>query len=288
VAIAPYLLLNLQLTGGLLPNTAAAKQAENAPLLYATYPERIINLVFPLLAGGQLLLVPGMIYSAATLLRRWRDRKTLFYWVPLIWAAALIGLYAARLPAPYQHGRYVMPTLPSLIVVGVVGTLGLMEWGRASQAGRTLTRALAISAALAFAYFGLLLGPSVYRTDVKIIDEEMVASAHWIADHLPPDQLLAVHDIGAVGYFAPRPILDLAGLVSPEVIPIILDKDPLWALIQARGVRYLMAFPDQVPGKDTHDPRLCPIFTTNGATSRSVSGPNMTVYAVTWDDICRN
>jgi len=31
------------------------------------------------------------------------------------------------------------------------------------------------------------------------------------------DDLIAAHDIGAIGYFAPRPILDLAGLISPDV-----------------------------------------------------------------------
>jgi hypothetical protein len=126
----------------------------------------------------------------------------------------------------------------------------------------------------------------VNKTDVSIINEEMVASAHWIAANVPPSQLLAIHDIGAVGYFAPRPILDIAGLVSPEVVPIILDKDGLYTLMKERNARYLMAFPDQVPGADVRDPRLCPIFTTNGETSPRQGGYNMTIYALRWDGIC--
>jgi hypothetical protein len=149
-----------------------------------------------------------------------------------------------------------------------------------------LTRALAISTGLAFAYFAFIAGPVVYRQDVRIIDEEMVASARWIAEHIPPDELLAVHDIGAVGYFAPRPIIDLAGLVSPEIIPFITDPDPLWKWMQDRGARYLMAFPDQIPGKRTDDPRLCVVFTTNGPTSPAAGGPNMTVYRLAWDGMC--
>jgi hypothetical protein len=287
VILSPYLLLNSQLTGGLLPNTAAAKQSENAPLLYATYPERIVNMLFPLIAGGQVLLLPGMIYFAGIMLKRvGQDHRTLIYLLPLVWALGLIGLYAARLPAPYQHGRYVIPALPSLIVVGAVGTTLLIHRGRSSPAGRVISRSLVIAAALAFIYFALGVGPQVYLIDVAIIDEEMVTAAHWIADHLPTDHLLVVHDIGAVGYFAPRPLLDLAGLVSPEVIPIILDEAPLWALMRQRDARYLMAFPDQVPGDEVDDPRLCPIFTTDGPTSRSVSGPSMTVYALTWDGVC--
>ncbi len=282
IVLAPYLLLNLQLTGGLLPDTAAAKMAKIVPHLAASYPARVIDMAFPLIAGGQLLLIPGIIYFAISASRR----RQLFNLLPLLWAAGLVLLYAARLPAPYQHGRYVIPALPSLIVIGVAGSITLFRLSQKSMIGRVVTRTVAASAALLFAYFALLVGPSVNRVDVSIINEEMVASAHWIAANVPPSQLLAIHDIGAVGYFAPRPILDIAGLVSPEVVPIILDKDGLYALMKERNARYLMAFPDQVPGVDLSDPRLCPVFTTHGETSPRQGGYNMTVYALAWDGIC--
>jgi hypothetical protein len=287
IFVAPYLVYNLRLTGGLLPDTAAAKQAENAPLLAVSYPARIINMLFPLVAGGQVLLVPGIIYWVITLVKRLRHKRTeLWYLLPLLWGVVLIALYAARLPAPYQHGRYVIPALPALILVGAAGTLQLVVSARQSLGGRVLSRALAASAGLSFLYFALIAGPVVYRQDVTIIDQEMVAAAHWIQANISPDQLLAVHDIGAVGYFAPRPILDLAGLVSPEIVPFILDEEPLWNWLQGRGARYLMAFPDQVPGKDINDPRLCPVFVTGGAASPAAGGTNMAVYALTWDGTC--
>jgi|FLYN01.1.fsa_nt_gi 4-amino-4-deoxy-L-arabinose transferase-like glycosyltransferase len=287
VLIAPYLVYNVRLTGGLLPDTAAAKYAEHAPLLALSYPARLANMAYPLIAGGQLLLAPGMVAFVVMMARRLRaNRRAALYLLPVLWAIALVALYAARLPAPYQHGRYVIPALPSLILVGVVGLLWLAQRSQASLAGRVISRSLMISTLLAFLYFAFGAGLAAYRRDVHIINEEMVASARWIAEHIPPEELLAVHDIGAVGYFAPRLILDLAGLVSPEIVPVIHDEEALWALMRERGARYLMAFPDQVPGKDASDARLCPLFTTNGPTSRSVDGPNMTVYALAWNRSC--
>src|SRR5690606_1423380 len=114
------------------------------------------------------------------------------------------------------------------------------------------------SSLVVFVYFGLLLGPATYARDVRIIDEEMVTAAHWIRDNVPPEDLLAIHDIGAVGYFAPRSLLDIAGLVSPELIPLIGDEAATWAFLEAQGARYLMAFPNQVPGGEVDDPHLCP------------------------------
>jgi hypothetical protein len=285
--LAPYLVYNVSLTGGPLPDTAAAKQAEYALLLMDHYAARLVKMLRPLVGGGQLLLVPGMIaylFMIAPRLRK--DIRSAAYLLPALWAAAIIGLYAAWLPADYQHGRYVIPALPSLIVGGVIGLVWLAHRTKRSPVGRVVSRTLIISSALAFLYFAFGAGLSAYRLDVHIINEEMVASAQWIAEHIPPDDLLAVHDIGAVGYFAPRPILDLAGLVSPEIVSIMNDETAVWSLMQQRGARYLMAFPDQVPGKGIDNSRLCPVYTSNGAASRSVGGPNMTVYQLAWDESC--
>lgn len=288
VAMLPYLLLNLELTGGLLPDTAAAKQAQAAVLLATlSYPARVWRMLEPLTAGGQLLLLPGMICFAVICGRALReDHQRGFDLLLLLWPAALILLYAARLPAAYQHGRYVIPVLPALIVAGVVGSVWLVRVSRHSLLGRVMVRALMISSLVVFVYFGLLLGPATYARDVRIIDEEMVTAAHWIRDNVPPENLLAIHDIGAVGYFAPRSLLDIAGLVSPELIPLIGDEAATWAFLEAQGARYLMAFPNQVPGGEVDDPHLCPVFTTNNPTAREAGGHNMSVYALAWDGVC--
>lgn len=288
ICIAPYLLINLQITGGLLPNTAGAKQAQFAPLIaLKSYPQRFSDLLIAVIVGGQVVLLPGVLLFTLLKLRDWRkDRRVVLYLVAPLWSVALIALYAARLPMYSQHGRYVIPALPALIVFGVVGTIWLLLTGQQIMILRVVSRVLTITAALLFAYFGLITGPQTLQRDVQIINEEMVASAYWIRDNLDPAQLLAIHDIGAVGYFASRPIFDLAGLVNPEVIPIINDEEPLWEMMRERGAVYLMAFPDQVPGDDVRDQRLCPIYTTGGTASPNAGGANMTVYALAWDGVC--
>jgi hypothetical protein len=280
--LTPYLLLNLQLTGGLLPDTADAKFQQHAVLLAAPYWQRLLWMLQPLLAGGQILLLPGALYFVFVALQHKQNRLRWLYLLPLLWGLALIALYAARLPAAYQHGRYVLPALPALIVVGTLGTLHLLRWGRRFMLRRVFTRALALAAAITMLVFALVTGPTIYRVDVQIINQEMVETALWIRDNLPPDDLLAIHDIGAVGYFAPREMLDIAGLVSPQVIPIVANADALWRLMQARDARYLMAFPDQIPGDDPDDPRLCPLYVSDGETSQRVGGPSMAVYRLSW------
>jgi hypothetical protein len=282
----PYALLNLSLGSSVLPNTASAKQAEYAVLLGRSYLQRILDLVLPLMAGGQVMLVPGIVAVVWRFGRQsTRDRRNLLLLAPLFWALALIGLYAMRLPAAYQHGRYVMPALPHLVVCGVVGTAYLMRGARRTLWTRVASRTLGLTAVVLFAIFWVV-GAQQYARDVQIIQSEMVVTARWLAENVSPEELLAVHDIGALGYYAPRPILDLAGLVSPEVIPIIRDGEALWQLMESQDVQYLMALPDQIPGHDEHDARLCPVFTSDGEWSPRFGGRNMVVYVLAWNEVC--
>jgi len=206
--------------------------------------------------------------------------------LPLVWAAAHVLLYALRLPAPYQHGRYAQPVLPVAILYGVGGTLWLVQRNADRLVPRVLARTLALSS-LAVTLGFWAMGAQAYARDVRIINTEMVATAQWIDANLPDDALLAVHDIGALGYYAPRPILDLAGLVTPEVVPIIRDRDALMSLMCERGARYLMVLPDQRP-TEPDDPRLGgePVFTTGAPYAPAAGSGNMAVYALDWTGGC--
>ncbi len=287
LVMLPYFASNLQLAGSLLPSTNAAKQAEYAILFELPYLQRLANVITPLLPSALVLLVPGVVWYSVRELQALRaDRRA---WLMLLlpaWAAALPLLYAAWLPVNYQHGRYVIPILPALLVAGVVGTALLLQAARTHTIGRPLTRALAMTTAVVAVIFVLLLGPSAYQRDVAIINEEMVRPALWIAANVPADALLAAHDIGAVGYFAPRPLLDTAGLVSPEAIPYFHDEAAMWAYLQERDVAFLMAFPDQTPGRTTEDSRLCPVFQSDGQTSLEAGAIKMAVYRLAYDGVC--
>ena len=120
-----------------------------------------------------------------------------------------------------------------------------------------------------------MLGAKAYAEDVAIIESEMVATAHWIRENTKPEALIAAHDIGAIGYFAQRDIVDLAGLISPDVIPFIRDEDKIAGHLDAQQVDFLMTFPRWYPYLTA---RSILIFQTDGAFSPQLGGENMAVY----------
>ncbi len=287
IVMLPYFVLNLQVVGGLLPSTNAAKVTEFAANRALPIVERVFRLMASVMAGAHFLLIPGWAVFALRMIGRVRrDRSA---WPPLVgvvWVVALPLLYAFWLPFWGQHGRYVIPILPAFVVLGVVGTGWLLDSARTRPVSRIAASTLAISSAALLLVFATLTGPTAYQRDVWVINEEMVDPAVWIANHLPVDAPLAAHDIGAIGYFAPRSLLDTAGLISPEFIPYFYQEDATWRLFRERGIEYLMAFADQTPGRRTDDARLCPIYQSAGTTAVQSGGSKMVIYRLAYEGIC--
>lgn len=271
IVLLPYLYFNLQISGTLLPNTFYAKSAEYAELTQTNFFARWLSLYRQPLLGAQLLLAPGFIYAFYFFARKRTWEKLL----PALWLVALPALYAWRLPVEYQFGRYMMPLIPFMIIYGIVGVKFIFE----KISARVIRRAWTLTlAALLFVF--LFLGATLYAQAVAIINCEMVAVAHFTRANLPPGARVAAHDIGAQGYFDPdRPMLDLAGLVSPEVIPFIRDEAKLKTWMLERGAQYAIFFPTWYPNL-AGDDSFQEIFSTNCAVTRGMGEENLRVYEV--------
>ena len=118
-------------------------------------------------------------------------------------------------------------------------------------------------------------GAFAYGQDVAVIDSEMMATANWVSKNVPPGALVAAHDIGALGYFGNHDLVDLAGLVSPDVIPFLRDEERIKTYMSERGVDYLVTFPDWYPDLTSG---LSPVFTTGAPYAPAFGEQNMAVY----------
>ena len=238
--LGPFVAFNVAVSGSAWPNTFYAKQTEYAVLYTQPYLLRLAQQASVAFVGAQLLLVPGLVAEAW---RRIRDRVDLVALVPLAWVVLHWALYAARLPVTYQHGRYAIPVIPVLVAYGVRGTVRLAR-PRASRAPvRMASQVWLLTVALLFPLTAAVLGGPAYARDIQFIQSEMVAAAHWVEENVPQDAAIAAHDIGALGYFAPRELVDLAGLVSPEVVETMHDAEGLAEYVASSGADYLIIFP---------------------------------------------
>lgn len=270
ICFAPYLAFNFSLSGTIWPSTFYAKQAEYSIMRTFPFISRLLRqLTLPLIGAG-VLLVPGILWKVLDDIRLGKLSNL----APLLWVIAFLSLYALRLPVTYQYGRYAMPTIAVILVLGMEGLLRWIRPASASFMMRISSRAwpgAVFAGSLAF----LIVGARVYARDVAIIESEMVQTARWISSHTEPEALIAAHDIGALGYFGQRELVDLAGLVSPEVIPFMRDEARLAQFLNERGADYLMTFPDWYPELVQE---IEPVYVTDARFSPNAGGENMVVY----------
>lgn len=265
----PYLLFNLYVGGTPMPNTFYAKQAEYAAWQTKPIVERIGQLSLQLLAGAGIALLPGVVAWIVLSVKKqaWGSLAA------LLWCFGYLALYLSRLPV-YQHGRYIMPAMPIFFLFGALALINFTQGKFFKRYQWAVSAVWQLSVGVICAAF-IFVGANAYAEDVAIIESEMVVTAKWVSQNLPPDALLAVHDIGALGYFDDHQLIDLAGLVSPEVIPFIKDEERLAQYLDEKGADYLIAFPGFYPRLTQN---LEPVFISNSQITLALGEKNMTVY----------
>lgn len=268
-----YLLFNQRLQGTWWPNTFYAKQMEYQSLLETPILYRFFNLLKQPCVGVGALLVPGFIYRIwqAIHTREWSVISMAIWWI------GFNMLYTARLPVVYQHARYLIPSMVAFFLIAGSGCSALLEKMKTEIFPSRIIKQAWIAGIAAVWLVFIGMGANAYSMDVAIIESEMVTTSKWIRDNTNPEDVIAAHDIGALGYFGNRDILDLAGLISPEVIPFIRDEAMLEKFIFSNDASYLMTFPGWYP-KITEN--LEAVFKTESDYSPRAGGENMAVFRI--------
>jgi len=268
LAFAPYLFFNASFNGSIWPNTFFAKQAEYSSALTYPFLQRLAALTSLPLIGASALFLPGFLFSVYKTIRE----RSVWSGAVLLWWFGFTLIYVFRLPVVYQHGRYLIPSMPVFFLFGAVGSVWL--WQSLANPKPIYRKAWLFAVGLLWVAF-YALGARAYATDVAIIQTEMVSASKWVDQNTLREAVIAAHDIGALGYYSNRRLIDLAGLISPQVIPFVRDEGKIRSFIEANKVDYLVTFPDWYPqlirGKKV-------IFETHGNYSPAQGGRNMTIY----------
>jgi arabinofuranosyltransferase len=296
--VSPYLLFSLMTSGHLLPNTYHAKAA------VSLLPDRafrdFLSVGATYLILDNPLLLPFFLFGLILLI----ERASLLS----LWCMGLPLAYAFIRASLYQHGRYLMPLIPCNAIVGVVGlrevrkiilnrkgakdteeyrkTLGspcIFAANKLASAGRWAAILIAMLV-IAGTAWRLPTMANQYAQNVDNINQMHVALGHWVEENTPPDAVVALNDIGAIAYISERPVIDLAGLVTPEVTPALRAPEQTQQLIDfmaERDVAYVIIFPNWFPGLASSD-ELREVYRITLENRTITGGETMVVYRANW------
>jgi len=128
--------------------------------------------------------------------------------------------------------------IPIIIIFGIEGLFELLQKLSPKSPLRLMTWLV-----LAGMFIALWVnGASTFALQTRLLNESHMQAARWVDVNVPKDAIIATHDIGIIGYVTQRQIVDLAGLVTPEVIPIMSDQIKLAHFVRERHVTYLVVF----------------------------------------------
>jgi hypothetical protein len=239
--VAGYFVLNFLLSGSFFPNTYAAKMK-----FYESGPPDFPANVFGFLTGGHMTAIAvlaalGAVVAVRDIVRARRlEPIILVCWIVLMFLA-----FWRKLPYLYQEGRYMMPVIPPFLVLGLLGASAAGEFIQRRLFARAPPRryplvpvALVLVAVVQFFYGGEAMSGR-YAATCRYISERQVRTAHWLHDNLPEGAVVATHDVGAIGFYSGRRVIDMVGLVSPEMIPNLHNLDSLRAFLLRKHVTHL-------------------------------------------------
>ncbi|RPI13101.1 MAG: hypothetical protein EHM58_19120 [Ignavibacteriae bacterium] len=228
VIFAAYFGMNLLLSGSLLPNTFDAKLTYYSPQ-FRSRAEFLRDEVWGYFTESSYILIIVPFFAAVIkIISDTSKRRYNKFLLPVIFIIALIFIYWFKLPYAHRFGRYLMPVIPFYILLFVYGSRQIFELIYRLLKDKKLANGLnmiLIAAAIIYSFISYQDTKVTYAEQTHHISIRQVAAAKWIRDNTPESSIIATHDVGAIGFYSNRKIVDVAGLINPEFIKKLLDND---------------------------------------------------------------
>jgi hypothetical protein len=236
LVIGPIMIFNSIVSGRPLPGTFPAKFVQwIAPWTVGkglSYLKLVLTWFW--LRGSLFLFFPLALVGGWL---AWRRRITAL--MPAgAWLLGLPLAYTFVLPSIGERGRYLMPLIPLVIILGAWAAV---EFLRSTQFKRLVWALIVLATLMTLAFW--INGARAYLKNVRSLESQHMVVARWLRDHTPPDAVIATQDIGVLAYFSERRLIDMAGLTEPAVVPIMHQPEQMAAYIRAQGGDYVVIFP---------------------------------------------
>lgn len=225
--VLPNFLFNYLTAGRFLTSTFYAKSSTwgcEAGIAYYSWS------AFSFLVDHPTLFVLAILGLGSIIRTRhlWSERLMVLsgaWWLTL---SLVYGVLAPCISAYYL--RYTTPVVPMMILVGGYGGTKLNAMLQARQQKLAdkinskerfgLVPLLIVEGSLLALLPTLLFWAPYHGQSVADINLLNVETGRWLANNTPDDSVLAVNDIGAIGYFSNRQIIDLGGADQSRDYPI--------------------------------------------------------------------
>ncbi len=227
--LLPWVLFSLWQFGSLFPATLFSKQQQGTMAISVRFAPGLLRTLknytssFP-----HLIAAPLAALGIVALARRGRSLTPLFLW-------AAVYLLAYSLLGVTSYFWYYAPLVPAAAVAVGLGLDVLQDAARRWSKAATLVCAALLAA--------ILIGQlnNAWQQSLRPDRRASIypAVGEWLAVNTPAEASVGALEVGIIGYYSGRPMVDFAGLIQPEVAARLgatttYDDATLWALERYR------------------------------------------------------
>lgn len=227
VISAPVILLPLVADGSLMFHSSVVQGAQASLVPSFDY----LWFVFKILVANNLLLLALLGYGV------WKIRENARVTLLLIIILGLPLVQAFVAPQFRHHGRYMFLVLPLIPLAGIAVLPDLLMKLRWIKAKPILLYAIFFAS-----FFETTRWSHIAAQSVRNINDQHLMAVDWLRANMRPTDTLAVQDVGAMGYYLDKPVIDLTGLVTPALWPLQHDLDSVWRGARGKGANLFVIY----------------------------------------------
>lgn len=290
VLLIPYPIFCYVHTGGFLPNTYEGQVGAGSKFLP--------NFTF-LLESGKIfvkdnfivliLWFAAMAYFIRSLFKKQADMKFIFVnlWV------FLLPLVSAFVASNWRHhGRYLIPLIPfiNIIAIYILHKIHLHYHNKEHKKFEFM-RKLSIALVLIFSINSGVLFAGVLGWNVQNINGQQGSIGKWLKANLQDEKAFGMNDIGIIAFTTKKYVVDMAGLVSPEVFKFQKmsyeeGTKALFNYLKEKGVNYIIIYPDWFEYiMDNYSGAFLQVYSARLEKNTICGGIEMFVYRIDWNKI---
>lgn len=289
ILVLPYPLFCYAYTGGFLPNTYQGQAGSVKYIPNFTY---IIESAKIFIKDNFLIFIlwgTSTVYFIYSIFKKKIENNFLLInlWI------FLLPLVSAFLASNWRHhGRYLIPLIPFINIIAIYILHKLNSYysnGRLKRAG--LYRKFALTLILIASIYSGIMFAGVLGWNVENINNQQGKIAEWLKINLPDEKAFGMNDIGIITFKTKKYVVDMAGLVTPEVFKfqkMNYDKGTkeLFRYLKSKGVNYIIIYPDWFEYIiANYSGVLTQVHTQKLQKNTICGGIEMFVYKINWDKI---
>ncbi|MEO8211002.1 MAG: hypothetical protein ABI840_10605, partial [bacterium] len=246
IITSPYLIFSYSISGHFFPNTFRG-QGGNLTFIPNFY---YLFLTLSYFISDNLII--GLLYIVS-LIFYFKNIKNYFTGLKylnliFLWIIFLPLVSSVLIPNWRHHLRYLIPLIPFLNIIGMYILILLLKKDYFLKLKEILFKrnhSLALIIIFSLVYYIVFAVALGKNTDN--INNQQVKLARWVNENVGRNETIALNDIGAITFINKNRIIDMAGLVTPEILRYRTytwkdNLDSINYLLKKNNVSYIIIY----------------------------------------------